>query len=41
MNKINPQNLKGARIYFIGFDEHSFNEKFSKEEKIKKIKFYY
>jgi len=37
VNKMNPQNLKGTRIYFTGFDEHSFNRKLSKEEKIKKI----
>ncbi len=37
MNKINPEDLKGARIYFTGFDEKSFNANLSKEEKLKKI----
>jgi len=37
MIKIDPQELKGSRIYFTGFDKYSFNEKLSKEEKIKKI----
>lgn len=37
MNKINPEDLKGARIYFTGFDSKSFNTNLSKEEKLKKI----